>query len=220
MSSEQKPEKREHRSCNDQLRSVEHTAISRSQAYSLFSMLLSSPHDLDLKSKILHRDTNYQLPYNIDFDDLINEFKQQDEGDLKNQYSSLFEIGNSGPPAPIREDSFLHQPAGLREDLVRFHDYFGYTLSEEFQWQMDHLSIELEFMYFLCFQEHNAEDNRLSYQLAQLDFSKRHLFNWIPKLMQTLKTISKDVLYTKVVVELNGFIEDDMRWQMETISHQ
>jgi hypothetical protein len=38
--------------------------------------------------------------------------------------------------------------------------------------------------------------------------------------MQTLKTISKDVLYTKVVVELNGFIEDDMRWQMETISHQ
>ena len=75
-------------------------------------------------------------------------------------------------------------------------------------------------MYFLCFQEHNAEDNRLSYQLAQLDFSKRHLFNWIPKLMQTLKTISKDVLYTKVVVELNGFIEDDMRWQMETISHQ
>ena len=38
--------------------------------------------------------------------------------------------------------------------------------------------------------------------------------------MQTLKTKSKDVLYTKVVVELNGFIEDDMRWQMETISHQ
>ena len=220
MSSEQKPEKREHRSCNDQLRSVEHTAISRSQAYSLFSMLLSSPHDLDLKSKILHRDTNYQLPYNIDFDDLINEFKQQDEGDLKNQYSSLFEVGNEGPPAPIREDLFLHQPAGLREDLVRFYDYFGYTVSDGFQWQMDHLSIELEFMYFLCFQEHSPEGVRLSYQLAQLDFSQRHLHNWIPKLMHTVKTISKDVLYTKVVVELNRFIEDDMTWQMETISHQ
>mgnify|MGYP001157254226 FL=1 len=220
MSSESKLKNKAERFCNDELRSAENTANSRSQAYGLFSVLLSSPHDQGFKSKILSIQTDSQLPYSIDFDDLINEFKQQDEGDLKNQYSSLFEIGNSGPPAPIREDSFLHQPAGLREDLVRFHDYFGYTLSEEFQWQMDHLSIELEFMYFLCFQEHNAEDNRLSYQLAQLDFSKRHLFNWIPKLMQTLKTISKDVLYTKVVVELNRFIEDDMRWQMETICHQ
>lgn len=217
MSSESKLKNKAERFCNDELRSAENTANSRSQAYGLFSVLLSSPHDQGFKSKILSIQTDSQLPYSIDFDDLINEFKQQDEGDLKNQYSSLFEIGNSGPPAPIREDSFLHQPAGLREDLVRFHDYFGYTLSEEFQWQMDHLSIELEFMYFLCFQEHNITEDRLSYQLAQLDFSARHLSNWIPNFQNTLKRISPDDLYTNIVVELSKFIENDIEWQLGTI---
>jgi DMSO reductase family type II enzyme chaperone len=137
--------------------------------------------------------------------------------ELKKQYSGLFEVGNDGPPAPIREDLFLLQPAGLREDLIRFYDYFGYTLGEKYQWQMDHLSIELEFMYFLCVQEHNLTEDRLSYQLAQLDFSTRHLSNWIPNFQSTLKRISPDDLYTKIVVELNKFIESDIEWQLGTI---
>ncbi len=112
---------------------------------------------------------------------------------------------------------FLLQPAGLREDLIRFYDYFGYTLGEKYQWQMDHLSIELEFMYFLCFQEHNLSEDRLSYQLAQLDFSTRHLSNWIPNFQSTLKRISSDDLYTKIVVELSKFIESDIEWQLGTI---
>ena len=147
----------------------------------------------------------------------MNEFTARDLLELKKEYSGLFEVGNDGPPAPIREDLFLLQPAGLREDLIRFYDYFGYTLGEKYQWQMDHLSIELEFMYFLCFQEHNLTEDRLSYQLAQLDFSTRHLSNWIPNFQSTLKRISSDDLYTKIVVELNKFIENDIEWQLGTI---
>ena len=217
MNNQSNSEKRDQRFCNDDLRSPEKTAVLRSQGYELFSLLLSSPHDLDTKNKLNGIASTTGLPYSLDLSDLMNEFSQQDLVELKKQYSGLFEVGNDGPPAPIREDLFMLQPAGLREDLIRFYDYFGYTLSEKYQWQMDHLSIELEFMYFLCFQEHNSTEDRLSYQLAQLDFSTRHLINWIPNFQKTLKRISSDDMYTKIVVELNKFIEDDIEWQLGTI---
>ena len=218
MNNQSNSEKRNQRVCNDDLRSPEKTAIPRSQGYELFSLLLSSPHDLDTKSK-LHGGipSTTGLPYSLDLSDLANKFIGRDLVELKKEYSGLFEIGNEGPPAPIREDLFLLQQAGLREDLIRFYDYFGYTLGEKYQWQMDHLSIELEFMYFLCFQERNLTEDRLSYQLAQLDFSTRHLSNWIPNFQSTLKRISSDDLYTKIVVELNKFIENDIEWQLGTI---
>ena len=217
MNSHSSSEKKDHRFCNNDLRSPENTAKFRSQGYELFSLLLSSPHDLDTKNKLNGIAGTTGLPYFLDLSDLMNEFSQQDLVELKKQYSGLFEVGNDGPPAPIREDLFMLQPAGLREDLIRFYDYFGYTLSEKYQWQMDHLSIELEFMYFLCFQEHNSTEDRLSYQLAQLDFSTRHLINWVPNFQKTLKRISSDDMYTKIVVELNKFIEDDIEWQLGTI---
>ena len=217
MSNHSSSEKKDHRFCNNDLRSPENTAIFRSQGYELFSLLLSSPHDLDTKNKLNGIAGTEGLPYSLDLSDLMNEFSQQDTIELKKQYSGLFEVGNDGPPAPIREDLFMLQPAGLREDLIRFYDYFGYTLSEKYQWQMDHLSIELEFMYFLCFQEHHSTEDRLSYQLAQLDFSTRHLINWVPNFQKTLKRISSEDMYTKIVVELNKFIEDDIEWQLGTI---
>ena len=217
MNNQSNSEKRDQRFCNDDLRSPEKTAVLRSQGYELFSLLLSSPHDLDTKNKLNGISSPIGLPYSLDLSDLMNEFSQRDLVELKKQYSGLFEVGNDGPPAPIREDLFMLQPAGLREDLIRFYDYFGYTLSEKYQWQMDHLSIELEFMYFLCFQEHNSTEDRLSYQLAQLDFSTRHLINWVPNFQKTLKRISSDDMYTKIVVELNKFIEDDIEWQLGTI---
>jgi len=217
MNNQSNSEKRDQRFCNDDLRSPEKTAVLRSQGYELFSLLLSSPHDLDTKSKLNGIASTTGLPYSFDLSDLMYGFSQQDLVELKKQYSGLFEVGNDGPPAPIREDLFMLQPAGLREDLIRFYDYFGYALGEKYQWQMDHLSIELEFMYFLCFQEHNSTEDRLSYQLAQLDFSTRHLINWVPNFQNTLKRISADDMYTKIVVELNKFIEDDIEWQLGTI---
>ena len=217
MNNQSNSEKKDQRFCNNDLRSPEKTAILRSQGYELFSLLLSSPHDLDTKSKLNRIPSTTGLPYSLDLSDLMNEFTNRDLVELKKQYSGLFEIGNDGPPAPIREDLFLLQPAGLRENLIRFYDYFGYTLGEKYEWQMDHLSIELEFMYFLCVQEHNITEDRLSYQLAQLDFSTRHLNNWIPNFQNTLKRISPDDLYTKIVVELSKFIENDIEWQLGTI---
>ena len=207
------------RVCDQSLRKVEETAKPRSNLYTYFSLLLGSPHELVLESKIKFNDSILKgLPYTFEISDLIEEYSETEIIDLKRQYSALFEVGDEGPPAPIREDLFLSQPAKLREDLVRFYDYFGYTLNDEFQWQMDHLSIEIEFMHFLIFQELESNDNKLSFQLGQLDFSEKHLVNWIPDLSATINRLGNGDIYSKIVVELNNFLLIDNNWQKETIN--
>ena len=129
-------------------------------------------------------------------------------------------MGDNGPPASIREDLFMMQPAKLREDLVRFYEYFGYQLNDEFQWQMDHLSIQLEFMHFLIVGESQVEKDKLSFQLGQLDFSKKHLMNWVPKLVETIKVLSSDDIYSKIGIKLESFLSHDLQWQEETINQK
>ena len=138
---------------------------------------------------------------------------------LRLKYSGLFEVGDDGPPVPIREDLFLAQPAKLREDLVRFYDYFGYQLDEEFQWQMDHLSIELEFMHFLIIGELRSDNDELSFQLGQVDFLEKHLINWVPLLSKKLSTLDESDIYTKIVIELEEFLLKDQYWHLNSKSY-
>jgi DMSO reductase family type II enzyme chaperone len=198
-------------------RGTDLTALPRANAYALFSQLLSSPHDIE--SLTLTPEISFEgLPYDFEINDILNEYIASDESELRKKYSVLFEVGDEGPPAPIREDLFLAQPAKLREDLVRFYEYFGYELNEEFQWQMDHLSIELEFIHFLAVGELKADKDRLSFQLGQYDFVEKHLNNWVPQLSKKLSMLDESDIYTKIVIELSKFLLDDFGWQKETIS--
>ncbi len=198
-------------------RDAEVTSPTRAAAYALFSQLMASPHEI--KSFNIKTEISFEcLPYDFDIKDILDQCLAIDDADLKQKYSALFEVGDEGPPAPIREDLFLAQPAKLREDLVRFYEYFGYQLNEEFQWQMDHLSIELEFMHFLIAGEFGADDDKLSFQLGQFDFIEKHLNNWVPQLSEKLIILDHGDIYTKIVIELSKFLLHDFNWQKESIS--
>ena len=205
------------RVCLDTTRMTEATAVSRATAYAIFSLLISSPHEVNPREKITDIQLS-ELPFDFDLEKIMNDFSLNDEDTLKKQFSALFEIGDHGPPIPIREDLFLNQPAKLKEDLVRFYEHFGYELDEGFQWQMDHLSIQLEFMHFLAMGEFEEQKDKLSYQLGQLDFTQKHLLNWVPKLAEQLSVLSKeDEIYAKISIELKTFLEHDLKWQEQTI---
>ena len=204
---------------NEVQRQSETTALPRATIYSLFSQLLSSPHEL--KPLSLTSDISFEgLPFDFNVSEMIDTYIKCGHDELRLRYSGLFEIGDDGPPVPIREDLFLTQPAKLREDLVRFYDYFGYQLDEEFQWQMDHLSIELEFMHFLIIGELRSDNDKLSFQLGQYDFLEKHLINWVPPFLKKLSTLDESDIYTKIVIELEEFLLKDQFWQKETISHK
>ena len=194
------------------------TAAARCGCYAAWSELTASPHDLDprpgLKEKLGLWDA---IPYAGNLSSLIGEYVDTELEVLKRQYSGLFEVGSDGPPVPIREDIQTGQRAGTREDLVRFYDFFGYRLAERFAWAPDHLSVELEFMHFLCYGE-AAEDEPEPYQFAQLDFAERHIVRWVPAFAVTVDKASGGSLYARAMATLSEFVLADCAWQAGTIS--
>ena len=199
-------------------RDAQTSAPLRCAAYGLLSALMASPHDVETRPPCRERMGLFQhMPYGLNADALLEEFDGTDLKTLKTEYSQLFEVGSNGPPVPIREDLQTGQRSGTREDLVRFYEFFGYTLSEKFAWAPDHLSVELEFMHFLCFHEAEGGAGALSFQLAQADFSQRHLINWVPALVESVRENSEGSIYWDVVEFLGRFIEADLTWQQGTI---
>ena len=202
------------------LRETGETAPARCLMYAIFSDIVASPFDAEAA---IARDeiqvSQIPLPYALSNPDkYVKAWRERDVGQLKSEYSSLFEVGSDGPPVPIREDLHRNQPAGVREDIVRFYDYFGYGLAEKFAWAPDHLSVELEFMHFLAYKESecSAED-AASFQLAQHDFAERHLVVWVSELAQRIVERQPDALYGKLVAALSEFVVKDFEWQRSTI---
>jgi DMSO reductase family type II enzyme chaperone len=159
------------------------------------------------------------VPHARALDALLAEVCSAELARLRSEYSGLFEVGSQGPPVPIREDLQTGQRAGTREEIVRFYDYFGYVLDGKFAWQPDHLSVELEFMHYLCYREAQAGDevDALSFQLAQADFSGRHLAGWVPQLAANVDRLAPESLYARIVAAVREFVAADHQWQMGTI---
>lgn len=211
-------------------RSIAATAPGRCLLYAVFSDISASPFDtepavadqpIDLGAVALPYELQGELP---GLEPLLQEWLDADRDELKREYSGLFEVGSDGPPVPIREDLHRNQPAKVKESIVRFYDYFGYGLSEKFQWAPDHLSVELEFMHYLIYRESEAAEqpdgNALSYQLAQHDFSERHLIHWVPELAERAASQQPDALYTRLLAALSEFLRTDFAWQQSTIEIQ
>lgn len=200
-------------------RARESSAAPRCRVYAACSELLASPHDLDPRPALQARvGLGAHWPPAATLDPLLVEVATADLGTLRRAYSSLFEVGDEGPPVPLREDL---QPgrAGSREELVRFFDHFGYTLGEQLAWQPDHLSVLLEFMHFLCWREAQASDDEAAqpFQLAQTDFAQRHLTSWLPQWAQRVGELAEASAYARVAQALSGFVVADVAWQAESI---
>lgn len=200
-------------------REVEQTGPVRCACYAALSELTASPHDIDPRASLRDKiGVAASLSYGAGLDTLLSEFVEADLDTLKKEYSGLFEVGSDGPPVPIREDLQTGQRSGTREELVRFYNYFNYALEEKYAWAPDHLSVQLEFMHVLCFREASGEDEILSYQLAQADFTERHLIKWVPRLLDGVESISPGSLYARVIKTVNEFLAGDFAWQKGTIS--
>jgi len=204
-------------------RDAQQTAVARCACYAAVSELVCSPHDLDPRESLSEKiqgdkiDIGITLDYADGLNSLLKEFVELDLDRLKHEYSSLFEVGSDGPPCPIREDLQTGQRAGTREDLVRFYNFFNYKLEDKFAWAPDHLSVELEFMHFLCYLEASDAANALSYQLAQADFSARHLVRWVPGLANSVANTSPDSIYYRAIDSIEKFLVADYAWQSGTI---
>lgn len=195
------------------------TAAVRGAAYRVYSLLLASPHEVDVDQQLRQDAAISALrPYGIDLGALCDTYLKTDIALRKREYSALFEVGEAGTLIPIREQQQYQDTAGVLEDVVRFYDFFDYTLSEKYAWAPDHMSVILEFCYVLCHRESVETDNRLSYQLAQYDFISRHLVPWSQVLADRVAEVRPSALYAGIARSLSAFVASDVAWQGTTIS--
>ena len=198
----------------------------RALTYAVFSRLTASPFEqTDEQLNMLFdgelsgalQDANGQLPFDLDLlalAEAADQFTKDDLPLLRRSYSSKFEVGNDGPPVPLRAELVRSQETKLKEELVRFYDFFSYKLNDDIAWSPDHLSIMLEFMQLLCLKEKDAksDDAVVSLTLAQLDFLDRHVVSWVPVCVGRLLQSHREDFFTKVMTTLWEFLEQDRAW--------
>lgn len=192
----------------------------RCRAYAACSELLASPHEVDPRPALRARaglGAGWSQARHLDT--LLTTLCSVELVPLRIEYSGLFEVGDEGPPVPIREQLSPGTTAGNREEVVRFYEHFGYRLGEAFAWQPDHASVELEFVHYLCFREAEAATaaEALPFQLAQADFVERHLTPWLPGLGARAQQSRPGALYARVAAGVADFVVDDLAWQHATL---
>jgi len=100
----------------------------------------------------------------------------------------------------MREDQMM-ETAGENPVLQLFNDYdFRVDLGKARAVSVDHIGIELEFMYMLCDAERKAlEDNNeaMACEIAHIQekFLKEHLLEWAPMFLLNMKSEAGTALY-------------------------
>lgn len=193
------------------------TATVRCKAYGTYSVLLASPHEIDVQAKLRDDGLQHVQPYGIDLNALVTTYKDSDPVTRKREYSGLFEVGDRGPAISIREQQQFSHVAGIREELLRYYEFFDYPLHQQQAWAPDHMSVIIEFYHLLCYRESSTGGDRLSCQLAQLDFAKRHFVSWIPLFADRVDAAAPTSMYSTIARSFCEFVKRDYEWQESTV---
>lgn len=78
----------------------------------------------------------------------------------------------------------------------------------------DHISLELEFMAFLCHEIQGALDTEKEEEILysvkeQMDFLKQHLLNWVPKFCDDVEKYADTNFYKGIAKITNGYLHLD-----------
>jgi DMSO reductase family type II enzyme chaperone len=120
-------------------------------------------------------------------------------------------------PAVSREAGSLHEAAYASEDrgvlfeeLLRFYGHFGLARGERAELP-DHLTVELEFMHFLCWLEHGASargDDVAGLRHAERDFLARHLRRLAAGLAQRCERAPSR--YAELAQQLSAHVDTEL----------
>jgi DMSO reductase family type II enzyme chaperone len=199
-------------------------AAARASVYAALSFLSASPSDAAHSAEALAEAVDQAslaagaLPYDHDFAELLRVAATLREPDAAmrwaRDYSALFEVGERGPPLPIREELAAGAAAASKEEVVRFYEHFGYALEPAAAWQPDHLSVLLEFLHFLAFHESGADPGEAvdSLRRAQRDFLARHVLDWLPGLAGLLRHTNGETFAATLFDAITAFARADHAW--------
>ncbi len=99
-------------------------------------------------------------------------------------------------------------------EVIRFYNQAGLEIAPAYKEAPDHISVELEFMYFLIFKairllERQDFDHLEALIVHQSDFLRDHLGSWIPAFLQIVKAEAQTDFYRHLADATGCFIAED-----------
>lgn len=140
--------------------------------------------------------------------------------ELTVEYAKLF-VGPFELRAPPYGSVYLDEGRRIMGDSTmavrRMYLDTKLNLSNDFKEPPDHISIELEFMYYLAFKEiealeSNNEDLSRSYLKKQAEVLEKYIFSWIPRFCSKVIQSSENPYYQSLGRCLNEFIANDVEY--------
>lgn len=203
------------------LKNMENTLTSeknRRDAYRLFAACFILPDAALTKQLLLLNSALGDL--SPEAAHLISQVEEsQDIEALTIDFSQLF-LGPFKTLAPPYGSVYLEpgrQVMGesTADAVARYVDA-GIEISSDFKDAPDHVSAELEFMYFLVYQEITAFENQdtesaIGYLQKQKSFLADHLTAWLPKFVEAIEKNANTNFYKLIAKALLVFVNQDFR---------
>jgi TorA maturation chaperone TorD len=182
----------------------------RQMAYRLFASLFLYPdrermENLQFTADALLASRFWQgYPYSAALESLLNqliEIDLENERPIINEYNRLFLIR---PKAPPHETIYTDAEGQMRGMLTaRLEEKYleaGLAISPDLNELPDHISVELEFMAYLCMKEAEArqandEDEAIRLRALQRSFVGQHLARWFPNFAQRIEESEPRSIY-------------------------
>ncbi len=139
---------------------------------------------------------------------------------FQSEFTSVFgyTISKEYPPYETQYDSaHIFEQSQELADIAGFYKAFGLEIDENAQERLDHISIELEYMYFLAYKEAYARGNHGAEKVdicvdAQKKFLEEHLGKWAFHFAKLFRKKIKKGFYTELTNLMGAFLSSDMDW--------
>lgn len=199
---------------------------ARSQAYSFLALALSHPDDAHPVSLEQRYDALGSLEILGDaaskkaLDALRPAMAALSAASLADDYTRCFGHAMSKDCPPYEAEyaqAHIFQKTHTLADIAGFYRAFGLDLAADAHERVDHVSVELEFMHFLCLKEayalangHPQEQLALCRE-AQRKFLCEHVCRFAFAFARRLCAKAGDTLYRQVGLLLAAFLEAELR---------
>lgn len=154
----------------------------------------------------------YRLPTAVDLDGLSEAGPYVD---FQAEYIRLFDVGAVRPPCPLYGGEWGGSRKQTMEEVLRFYRYFGMKVSEQARELPDHVTIELEFLQVLVFEEGMAQAAGVDpapLLRAERDFLERHPARWWPLLERKLASQEPARFYAALASLTGAFLGRELTY--------
>jgi TorA maturation chaperone TorD len=137
---------------------------------------------------------------------------------MEEEYNHLIRVKPVAPPY----ESFYLDPQGQARGIIAGQLEAEYTnaglaMASSLQDMPDHISVELEFMSFLCAGEVKArettnEADNMQVRIRQRAFLNEHLVRWFPQFARRITDAAPESLYSVITATAYAFLRHDLSY--------